>query len=378
MTKFMFSFENSIDKYVALAILIGMSDAARKDAALRSTFPKDLAGSHALIEQLACTVDSQHNTIDSQSHTIDELRREKQELKLALVELLQRAFRTRGERYINNPNQLRLDFKDTDDAADAAEGLAQAVEESGRPVKAHTRRRPGRKPRNEASPDHLPRYEVEANVPEDVKHCPRHGERTLIGYDSVESLVFRRPELRVRVTKYPKYACVGKADCGVASPERPTGLVEGDRYDTSVAAEIITAKYGFHLPVYRQQDLFAGCGWAPQRSTLLNILVASAFVLRPLAEYFKRVVLASDVVGTDDTHVTLLLPATIPKVDPNDPKSQRTHDILSKAAAEGRRSVRAHMWAYRSVIGRPGEGDVARGARRVAPECCGQGVGFTG
>jgi len=191
---------------------------------------------------------------------------------------------------------------------------------------------------------------VEADVPEDVKYCPRHGKRTLIGYDSVESLVFRRPELRVRVTKYPKYACVGKTDCGIASPERPTGLVEGDRYATSVAAEIITAKYGFHLPVYRQQDLFAGCGWAPQRSTLLNILVASARVIRPLAEYFKRVVLASDVVGTDDTHVTLLLPATIPKVDPNDPKSQRTHAILSKAAAEGRRSVRAHMWAYRSVI----------------------------
>ncbi len=65
--------------------------------------------------------------------------------------------------------------------------------------------------------------------------------------------------------------------------------------------------------MYRQQDLFAGCGWSPQRSTLLNILVASAFVIRPLAEHFKRVVLASDVVGTDDTHVTLLLPATIPK-----------------------------------------------------------------
>jgi hypothetical protein len=28
----------------------------------------------------------------------------------------------------------------------------------------------------------------------------------------------------------------------VASPERPTGLVEGDRYDTSVAAEVIMVK----------------------------------------------------------------------------------------------------------------------------------------
>ncbi len=334
---------------MALTILARVSDAAnkkdaaRKDAALGITFPKDLTSCTALIEQLACT-------IDSQTDTIEQLRREKEELKLALVELLQRAFRRRSERYLNDPNQLRLDFKGTDDAADAAEGLAQAVEEAGLPVQAHVRRRRVRKPRNEALPDHLPRYEVEADVPEDVRHCPRHGERKLIGYDSTETLEFERPKLRVRVTKYPKYACTGHSGCGIASSERPTGLVEGDRYDTSVAAEIITAKYGFHLPVYRQQDVFAGSGWTPQRSTLLNILVASAFVLRPLAEYFKRVVLASDVVGTDDTHVTLLLPATIPKIDPDDPKSQRTHDILSKAAAEGRRSVRAHMWAYRSVI----------------------------
>jgi hypothetical protein len=62
----------------------------------------------------------------------------------------------------------------------------------------------------------------------------------------VETLEFERPKLRVRVTKYPKYACPGDAACGIASPERPPGLVEGNRYDTSVAAEVITAKYGFH------------------------------------------------------------------------------------------------------------------------------------
>ena len=305
------------------------------DGPLKIPLPNDLAGCQALIEQLACTV--------------DELRREKQELELAYAELIQRAFRNRSERYINDPNQLQLDLNGTDDAADATEGLAQAVEESEQPVKAHTRRRHARKPRSEALPEHLPRYEVEASVPEDVKHCPRHGPRKLIGYDSVETLEFERPKLRVRVTQYPKYACPGDATCGIASPERPTALVEGDRYDTSVAAEIITAKYGFHLPVYRQQDLFAGSGWTPARSTLLNLLVASAFVIRPLAEHIKQVVLADDIVGTDDTRVTLLLPATIPKAEANDPKSQRIHEVLSEAVATGRRSVTARMWAYRSV-----------------------------
>ena len=77
--------------------------------------PTTLADAHALIEQLACTV-------DSQSNTIDELRRNTQDLELTIVELLQRAFRNRSERYIDNPDQLRLDFQDSDDGADAAEG----------------------------------------------------------------------------------------------------------------------------------------------------------------------------------------------------------------------------------------------------------------
>ena len=69
---------------MALAILVRMSDAAskkdatRKDAALEVTLPSDLAGSHALIEQLACTV-------DSQTDTIEQLHREKDELKLTLA-----------------------------------------------------------------------------------------------------------------------------------------------------------------------------------------------------------------------------------------------------------------------------------------------------
>ncbi len=185
------------------------------DGPLKITLPNDLTGCQALIEQLACTV--------------DELRREKQELELAYAELIQRAFRNRSERYINDPNQLQLDLNGTDDAADATEGLAQAVEESEQQVQAHTRRRHSRKPRSEALPEHLPRYEVEASVPEEVKHCPRHGERTLIGYDSVETLEFERPKLRVRVTRYPKYVCAGDATCGITSPERPTARVEGDR-----------------------------------------------------------------------------------------------------------------------------------------------------
>ncbi len=302
--------------------------------------PDDLEASHALIEQLAGTIGEQLNRIEN-------LNREKEELGLAYKELLQRAFRRRSERYLDDPNQMKLDFGDSDDAADAAEGLSQAVEEAGVTVKEHKRQ--PRKPRNDKLPDHLPRYEVEAKLPDEMKRCLKHGERKLIGYDCVETLEFERPKLRVRVTKYPKYICEGSPECGVASPERPTGLVEGDRYDTSVAAEVIVGKYGYHLPIYRQQDYFAGSGWIPSRSTLLNLLVASAFVIRPLIEHFKQSVLDDSVIGTDDTSVTLLLPKEIPKPDEGDPKSQRIHNVFTKAAVNGKPSVSAHMWAYRGV-----------------------------
>jgi transposase len=311
-----------------------------KDAATKFTMPTSLDACHALITELT-------STVDAQTQAIEALRQEKERIQAEFALYVQRIFARRSERYINDPNQLKLDLGDDDHAADAAEGLAQAVEEAGIEVKGHVRR--PRKQRDESLPENLDRYEVEADVPEDVRKCPEHGPRQLIGYDTTETLEFEPPKLRVRVTKYPKYACPKDSACGVASPERPIGLVEGNRYDTSVAAEIITAKYGYHLPVYRQQDLFAGSGWTPQRSTLLHILTAAAFVIEPLVAYFKRVVLADDIVGTDDTRVTLIVPEAVPKLDPDDPKSKRADEVLSKAVEEKRPSVNAHMWAYRGI-----------------------------
>ena len=101
----------------------------------------------------------------------------------------------------------------------------------------------------------------------------------VIGYDTTETLVYVRPELYVLVKKYPKFACPGNPACGVASPERPTSLVEGDRYDSSVAAAVVEAKWFLHLPIYRHQDVFAGSGWMPARSTLVNLGSQIQFVI---------------------------------------------------------------------------------------------------
>mgnify|MGYP003338265080 CR=1 FL=1 len=301
----------------------------------------------------AQAVTPQGTLVDEQSRTLGELHgsreqlaQENAELKLTVERLLARLYGRRSERVVDGPGQLKLNFSDDPAAADA---LSDAAVEAERIVQEYTVRRTLKKkqPRNEQLPAHLPRYDVIVPVTEEQTHCPEHGPKQLIGYDETETLEFERPKLKVRRTKYPKYACAGQPACGVSSPAREPGLVEGNRYDTSIATEIITAKYGYHLPFYRQQDEFAGSGWAPSRSTLLNILMAAELLLRPLAEYYREWALSSGALGCDDTTVTLIVPMVLPELVADDRRSKRMHEVLQKALDEGRPSITARMWAYR-------------------------------
>jgi transposase len=301
---------------------------------------------------------------------IEKLKQESQAWELAYNKLLQQAFRRRSERYLEDPNQLRIDFGDTDAAADAAAGLADAVEDQEQVIPEHKRRRPRRR-RDESLPKHLPRYEVTVDINGAQKICVIHGGRTLLPesmWDRTETLEFERPKLRVRVTKYPKYACVGAPECGIASAERPTGLVEGNKYDSSIAAEIITGKYSYHLPLYRLQDYFAGSGWIPSRSTQCNILAQSHFVVAPLLDYFKEQVQGDLAVGTDETRVTLLLPKVIPKLNLSDPKERRIDEVFRAAIEQDKPSINARMWAYRGVTVKLNIFDFTVSRHRDGPE----------
>lgn len=314
-----------------------MQDASSRPPVL----PQDLAACHALIaEQEAAITDLQTSR--------ETLSQENVELNLTIQKLLARLRGHRSERHAD-PAQQQLDFGQDeavqDGLADAAAELAAAAETEEISV-----RRRAKKPqrRSEELPAHLERYEVVAEVPPADQQCAEHGPRQLIGYDVTETLEFERPKLRVRVTKYPKFVCQAHAECGVLQPSRPAGLVEGNRYDTSIAAEIVTAKYAYHLPTYRQQDWFAGSGWMPDRSTLLNILASAAYVLEPLYQHYAGQVRAAPVIPTDETNVMLLLPPEIPAAG-EDPKSQRIHEVLSAARAANKSHVSARMWVYRSL-----------------------------
>ena len=302
--------------------------------------PNDLAACHAMIAKQQRVIDLQTDRLEEQKIEIAKLEKERDAA-------LQLAFRKKIERYLADPKQFVIDFGDSAEAVDAAAGIADAALEM---VGGYERRKPGtEKPRSEALPAHLPRYEVKLPVPADLKECPTHGEREVIGFDWQETLEVVPPKLIVRRTGIPKLACKKAPECGVTEAPRPVGLIEGNKYDTSVAAEIIVDKYAYHIPIYRQQDLFASCGWTPSRGTLLNIQKSAAELLRPLVMHLREVVRAGPVIGTDDTTVTLITPQEMPDFDPSDPKSARAREVIAAALEPRRASVTARMWAYRSV-----------------------------
>ena len=199
---------------------------------------------------------------------------------------------------------------------------------------------------------HLPREEVIIDVEESQKTCETHGEKQLLPetmWDVREKLIYTPPSYRVLAHKYKKYACPGQPECGIASAERPTGIVEGDKYDSGVAAQLITHKFAYHLPLYRLQDMFAGTGWTPARSTMLNILINCSFIIEPLLAYFKQQLQQDSIVACDDTGVTLLYPKGPPDIDSGDLKQKRIAEVFAKALEENKPSINAKMWGYRGV-----------------------------
>lgn len=247
------------------------------------------------------------------------LEQEKAELELTIRELMNRLHGRRSERHTHSPDQLALDFGE----AEVVTVVPDVTEdEEFVDIEKHKRRRRGRRKRGEQFPEHLERRteRVEPSLPEGVRleDCQQ------IGIDVVETLEFERPKLWVRRIEYPKYTVPSHPELNIVQGARVPSLISGGSFGYGVAAEVLFNKFALHLPLYRQQDPFAQLGWAPNRSSLCQIVIHSVELLRPLAELAAERVLASSVIHTDDTEVILLTPGV------------------------GRGSRKARLWIYRS------------------------------
>ncbi len=83
-------------------------------------------------------------------------------------------------------------------------------------------------------------------------------------------------------------------------PPRP---LENCAASAGFLAQILVQKYEFHLPLYRQEEVFQQAGlWIP-RQTMCDWVLKCAFALRPIADELMRQICAGPIVGLDDTRL---------------------------------------------------------------------------
>ena len=175
------------------------------------------------------------------------------------------------------------------------------AEEEPKPEKPSVQKRSGRQPLAR----HLVRERVVHDLAESEKHCNCCGkDLRLIAEETSERYEFIPAVMKVIEDVRLKYAC----DCTVKAADKPAQPIEKSTAGASVLAQVIVSKYADHLPLHRQERIFARYGVDLSRKTMGGWLPPVSGLLEPLYQAAKKVLFESKVIGTDDTGVKVLDP----------------------------------------------------------------------
>jgi len=267
------------------------------DAKQFDNLPDDVATLKLMLAHRDATIAQQHEAID-------QLQREKDKLAHRMDLLLRRVYGRTSERI--DPNQLLLfgqrmaQAGALTEAAQQSQSAAHENEQagaSGSPRKGHGRR---------ALPANLPRHRVEHSIEPAQLICPCcHGPRQRIGQTISEQLDYVPASLFVIEHVRGKYACRKCEEGGVAIAQRSpqSQVIEKGLPGPGVVTQVIVSKFVDHLPLYRQESIFARHGVELARSTLCGWMAQAAQLLDPLVKLMAQRVKQSKVIHTDDTPV---------------------------------------------------------------------------
>jgi transposase len=196
-------------------------------------------------------------------------------------------------------DQLELQLADLEENAAQAETAAQLADADRITVAPFARRKPARRP----LPEHLPRERLVYPVP---TACPCCGDSRLrkIGEDVTETLELIPRQWKVIQHVREKLVC--RACEAITQPPAPSHPIARGRAGPKLLAHILFAKYGLHLPLNRQSEVYQREGIDLDVSTLADWVGASAATLMPLVDVIRAHVFAAERIHADDTTVPVL------------------------------------------------------------------------
>lgn len=255
------------------------------------SFPDDVTTLKAMLRaeraaRLAAEADAQARTLLIEK------------LKLTIKKLRHEQFGQSSERGALL-DQLELQLADLEENAAQAETAAQLAAVDKIAVAPFERRKPARRP----LPEQLPRERIVYPVP---ATCPCCGDNRLrkIGEDVTETLELVPRQWKVIQHVREKLVC--RACEAITQPPAPSHPIARGRAGPKLLAHILFAKYGLHLPLNRQSDVYQREGIDLDVSTLADWVGAAAATLMPLVDAIRSHVFSAERIHADDTTVPVL------------------------------------------------------------------------
>jgi transposase len=246
----------------------------------------DLSGLDA--DALRALIVSQQEELASRDTEIENL-------KLLILKLKRMQFGRKSEKLDKQIEQLELRLEDLE------------ANQSARPPSAFptTHTVIASKPVRRPLPEQLPR-EVETHHPRQ-ECCPDCGGKLrLLGEDVSEILEYVPARFKVIRQVRPKLSCSGcERIVQEPAPSRP---IDRGLAGPALLAHVLVSKYGHHLPLYRQSEIYEREGVELDRSTLADWVGGASRVLAPLVEAVRRYVLEASKLHGDDIPVPVLAP----------------------------------------------------------------------
>jgi transposase len=263
----------------------------------------------ALAKQLMSELDETRQMVAEQAHDIHFKDTHIRKLTHEIAVLRRYRFGKKSEQLGGEQGLLLEDTVDADIAAIEQE----LINLGGQPPDQKSVSRPKR----QALPPELPRVQIRHEPHATTCACGCQMQR--IGEDITEKLDYTPGVFSVERHIRGKWAC---RQCEtLAQAPMPAQVIDKGIATAGLLAHVLVAKYADHLPLYRQEQIFARAGVKVPRSTLAEWVGVCGVRLQPLVDALRGAILNEPVVHVDETPVQVLQPG-----------SQKTH--------------RAYLWAY--------------------------------
>ncbi|VVE50451.1 IS66 family transposase [Pandoraea eparura] len=256
-----------------------------------------------LAAELIAKVGEKDRELHYRQTRIDQLTHE-----MAMIKRYQ--FGKRSEQLDSTQASLLEESIDADIAA-IEEELAQLSTQPATPVEAP------QKPRRAPLPANLPRTVIHHEPESSTCGCGCEMKR--IGEDVAEKLDYVPGVFTVERHVRGKWVCA-TCETLIQAPV-PAHVIDKGIPTAGLLAQVLVAKYADHLPLYRQEKIFARAGLALPRSTLGQWVGVCGVRLQPLVDALRQALLTHGVLHADETPVQML-----------DPGKKKTR--------------RAYLWAY--------------------------------